>query len=69
VHRAVIKMYDPEGNLVVVPVLDVDHASRLVASGWKAAESYSAAKKRNYPVLSDVTFRGSVRFFTSRVRI
>ena len=73
--KAIIKMLDPEGNRVAVPVRSEDHAARLIASGWKpntdpdqGGESYAAAKKRNYPVLEPVRFAGSVRFFTSRSR-
>ena len=68
-RKAHIKMFDPEGNFRVIPVTSEEHAVTLVASGWRAAESYTAAKKRNYPVLSPITFSGSVRFHTARDRL
>lgn len=61
--KALIKMYDPEGNIWVVPVTSEEKAHRLISAGWKPAEKYSDAKNRNYPVLDTVRFRGSVRFF------
>lgn len=71
VQRALLRMMDPEGNRVCVPVVSEEQAHRLIAQGWKPdveAESYTQAKKRNYPVLDTVTFAGSVRFFTGRNR-
>ena len=66
--RALIRMYTPDGELVAVPVTSEEQGDRLRVMGWKPAESYAAAKKRNFPVLEPITFAGSVRFSGHRAR-
>lgn len=66
--KALVKMYDPEGNIWVIPVTSEEKALRLISLGWKPAEKYSDAKNRNFPVLPTVSFAGSVRFSGHRER-
>ena len=55
-----VKFYDNEDNVVLLPVTDSDPVPPV---GFKPAESYFEAAKRNLRGRRPIRFAGSVRFF------
>ena len=57
-----LKVFDNEGNELLIPVTE-DDIHHFHASGYKPAESYADARKRNLRAQATKRFLGSVLLY------
>ena len=72
-RRLHLKMYTPDGEVLVLPVTSEEHFESLIGSGYKVVrgpdgdtrETVTERANSKYGAPKPVTFAGSVRFHTS----